>query len=274
MTHGNVPPLAGTWERAIWEDGLMNTYSKWLKALLNAASTVVAMLALFSSVAAAQNLGTYQISGGDLAGTGAPLHGTVTGNGFTGTLDGYPLVMFAGGQLGNGGDFDFSMALSPPPGRDQGLYMSIVGPSNLALEGLVPIHNSNPLFSPYIQESGGITTSLIDITGAGTFSAPFTMSAEVAYGAPGTTLPEGYVDFVGAGTVTVAVRSPTCVSGACGPLRFSKVDYSFAPSPTMAPEIDPSSAASGLTLLLGGLLVLRGRREHSMGVRPLELNAR
>ena len=246
----------------------MNTYSKWLTALFGAASTLVAMLALFPSVAAAQNLGTYQITGGDLAGGGAPLQGTVTGSGFTGSLFGYPLVMYAGGQLGDGGDFDFSMALSPPPGRDQGLYMSIGGPSDLALEGLVPIHNSNPLFSPYIQESGGITTPLIDITGAGTFSAPFTMSAEVAYGAPGTTVPEGYADFVGAGTVTVDVRPPNCDSGACGPLTFFGVDFSFAPSssssspPTMAPEIDPGSAASGLTLLLGGLLVLRGRRQH------------
>ena len=30
--------------------------------------------------------------------------------------------------------------------------------------------------------------------------------------------------------------------------------------PTAAPEIDPSSALSGLTLLAGGLAVLRGRR--------------
>ena len=31
-----------------------------------------------------------------------------------------------------------------------------------------------------------------------------------------------------------------------------------------APEIDPASAASGLTLLLGGLAVLRGRRRISL----------
>jgi len=169
----------------------MNAYSKLLSSLFAAASILVAMLALFPTVAAAQNLGTYQITGGDLSGTGAPLQGAVTGNGFTGTLNGYPLVMYAGGQLGHGGVFDFSMALSPPPGRDQGLYMSLVGPSDLALQGLVPIYSSNPLF-PYLQESGGIATPLIDITGAGTFSAPFTMSAEVAFGAPGTTVPQGY----------------------------------------------------------------------------------
>jgi hypothetical protein len=34
----------------------------------------------------------------------------------------------------------------------------------------------------------------------------------------------------------------------------------FGSAPTQAPEIDPTSAVSGLTLLLGGLLVLRGRR--------------
>jgi len=31
--------------------------------------------------------------------------------------------------------------------------------------------------------------------------------------------------------------------------------------PTAAPEIDPSSAIAGLTLLLGGLAVIRGRRK-------------
>jgi hypothetical protein len=35
---------------------------------------------------------------------------------------------------------------------------------------------------------------------------------------------------------------------------------SLTPAPTSAPEMDPASAASGLTLLLGGLMVLRGRR--------------
>ncbi|MHB8476634.1 MAG: hypothetical protein ACYDBZ_10165 [Steroidobacteraceae bacterium] len=34
-------------------------------------------------------------------------------------------------------------------------------------------------------------------------------------------------------------------------------------SAVAAPEIDPASAASGLTLLLGGIAVLRGRRKAS-----------
>jgi hypothetical protein len=35
---------------------------------------------------------------------------------------------------------------------------------------------------------------------------------------------------------------------------------SSSPSPVAAPEIDPASAMAGLTMLAGGLAVLRGRR--------------
>lgn len=43
-------------------------------------------------------------------------------------------------------------------------------------------------------------------------------------------------------------------------------DHSWTPSwwhhhPVSAPEIDPASALSGLTLLVGGLAVVRGRRK-------------
>jgi hypothetical protein len=41
---------------------------------------------------------------------------------------------------------------------------------------------------------------------------------------------------------------------------MSTIQYTSAPNTFGAPEIDPTSAASGLTLLLGSLLVLRGRR--------------
>lgn len=37
------------------------------------------------------------------------------------------------------------------------------------------------------------------------------------------------------------------------------------PRPVRAPEIDPASALAGLTLLAGGLAVLRGRRERKSG---------
>jgi len=42
--------------------------------------------------------------------------------------------------------------------------------------------------------------------------------------------------------------------------NYDLVSLAIPISPASAPEIDPTSAASGLTLLLGGLVVLRGRR--------------
>jgi hypothetical protein len=42
--------------------------------------------------------------------------------------------------------------------------------------------------------------------------------------------------------------------------EYDDVANSSSGSWTAAPEIDPASAASGLTLRLGGLAVLRGRR--------------
>jgi hypothetical protein len=46
------------------------------------------------------------------------------------------------------------------------------------------------------------------------------------------------------------------------PINASQ-EFLVVSPPVMAPEIDPASIASGLTLLLGGLAVLRGRRGYS-----------
>lgn len=48
---------------------------------------------------------------------------------------------------------------------------------------------------------------------------------------------------------------PNSHFGFQGPHQFTVVT-----PPAAAPEIDPASAFSGLTLLLGGLAVVRGRR--------------
>jgi hypothetical protein len=227
----------------------------------------VAMFAVFPILAAAQdfsrlpNLGTYYILGGDLAGPGIALQGTVAGNGFTASLDGYPLPLYA--NLPVAGETDFSMAISEPAGRDQGLYLpSISGPIDLNAKSLYPVEYPN--FLPYFIETGELTTALIDITGAGTYTAPFTMSAEVAYGAGGKNTPEGYVDFVGRGTLTVDVAPPQCIDGVCGGTHVSYSTYSFA----QAPELDPASLSGALTLLGGGLLVVRGRRSKPKPFAP------
>jgi hypothetical protein len=214
---------------------------------------LVAILALLPALATAQtDLGTYQITSGELAGSNANLVGAFAGNGFTGSLYGYPLPMLNGQFVQ--GETDFSMAISPPAGRDQGLYLSsISGPINLSHEGLIPYSGFTG-----IEESGELSTRLIDITGAGAYTTSFTMSADVDYGAPGATSPAGYVNFVGSGTLTVDIGQ-ACTRGVCGPMYVSYADYSFA----RAPELDAASVGGALTLLAGGLLVLRGRRSRA-----------
>jgi hypothetical protein len=44
-------------------------------------------------------------------------------------------------------------------------------------------------------------------------------------------------------------------------LWFSWCPVPSQPAPLKAPEIDPASAMAGLTMLAGGLAVLRGRRK-------------
>jgi hypothetical protein len=59
-------------------------------------------------------------------------------------------------------------------------------------------------------------------------------------------------------------------TGSC-PANTSFVDFfgikwcvpNHAPTSARAPEIDPASAMAGLTMLAGGLAVLRGRRKVS-----------
>lgn len=66
----------------------------------------------------------------------------------------------------------------------------------------------------------------------------------------------------GWGNATVTTATPdisTVLIGGHDSFRgINAIDYSRVP--TAAPEIDTASAASGLSLLFGGLLVLRGRR--------------
>lgn len=49
-----------------------------------------------------------------------------------------------------------------------------------------------------------------------------------------------------------------------GSVSLSNITVGDGVAPASAPEIDPSSAASALTLLLGGLAVLRGRQKPKM----------
>jgi hypothetical protein len=73
-----------------------------------------------------------------------------------------------------------------------------------------------------------------------------------AFNSTGSSLGWGYA------TVTTATSdiSTVLIGGANSYRGINVIDY----SPLRAPELDTTTAASGLTLLLGSLLVLRGRR--------------
>jgi hypothetical protein len=71
----------------------------------------------------------------------------------------------------------------------------------------------------------------------------------------------GYVNGSFDGTVSVNQNSLTGVLGNTG--NGFHADWTLSKvSPNAAPEMNPTSAASGVALLVGGLLVLRGRKQQ------------
>jgi LPXTG-motif cell wall-anchored protein len=72
--------------------------------------------------------------------------------------------------------------------------------------------------------------------------------------------------------LAVVLMAITGVASAGGPgssncFQILWFDYCWSnpnPAPVKAPELDPASAMAGLTMLAGGLAVLRGRRRKSV----------
>jgi hypothetical protein len=222
----------------------------------------VAMLAVFPILAAAQDFGPYHITSGDFSAGGyfAQLSGTASGNGFTAGIAGGPEFLSYPGVLPTDSlSFCLGCGLLGTDDGSGNLY--VTGLNNPALVGLVQVFSRGTGSN---LETGEFTVSPIDITGTGTYTALFTMSADLAFGPSHNAAPTEYADFVGHGTVTLDVGPPDCPygpGGPCGPPRAVSIDYHFAP------ELDPASLSGALTLLCGGLLVLRGRRPASANVR-------
>jgi hypothetical protein len=171
------------------------------------------------------------------------------------------------------GGFD----VSPPAGAD-----SFTGPSSAVgtLNGFIIL--SAPLGDNLNNVS--VTPTFVDIsTGAFLFRGDFTFSTNAIGAIDGWSIsldgsvpgPGGYeltatsVDRGGVGGDS-ATLSETCTafftfgspqSFGCGSSGSNTTPGVWTSSAIQAPEIDPASAASGLTLLLGGVAVLRGRRK-------------
>jgi len=72
--------------------------------------------------------------------------------------------------------------------------------------------------------------------------------------------------FLNLAIVAVALSAAAGTAGAVGgPPPFWGPPGFRPPRPVAAPEIDPASAMAGLTLLAGGLAVLRRRRGRKSG---------
>jgi len=71
-------------------------------------------------------------------------------------------------------------------------------------------------------------------------------------------------DAVGPGTSAVTIQNETLLDSALNFISDTATggSVSVKSSTIAAPEIDPASATSALTLLLGGLAVVCGRRER------------
>ncbi len=75
---------------------------------------------------------------------------------------------------------------------------------------------------------------------------------------------------IGLALVLMTLAGVASASGGNSDKCFQILWFTFCPTgrseePVKAPEIDPASAMAGLTLLAGGLAVLRGRRKQAKG---------
>jgi cohesin domain-containing protein len=77
-------------------------------------------------------------------------------------------------------------------------------------------------------------------------------------------------DAIGAGTSTFAIQNETLLNSSLNVIGdLTKTGFVTVSSPVVAaPEIDPASTVAALSLLLGGLAVLRGRRRTARPLTP------
>jgi hypothetical protein len=136
---------------------------------------------------------------------------------------------------------------------------TLIGPTGLSF-GRWDALSTN---SPTLYFSSGTNLYTVNTTTGATSSVGLTGGAQL-----GALLEEGGTLYGGQDLPTLAVATLNTSTGAAttGPALSGTgagIVFGLAPYPIPAsrvPEIEPASAASGLTLLLGALLVLRGRR--------------
>jgi hypothetical protein len=191
----------------------------------------------------------FQATIADASGTFAGDTGTITGS----YLLNYSNAQLSGGTVGSapgweslsGGAYVFSTTSVFDAG--QNIYGDGL-PGAFSNQSLVQAIPGQGFVAGNQQQTDAndFTLSGIVITSAGT---PWSVN--------GTPVP-------GAGDVATG-GIEVVINGVQSLLDYNVTSLKVAPTATAAPEIDSASTASGLTLLLGTLVVLRGRRSVKLG---------
>lgn len=142
-------------------------------------------------------------------------------------------------------------------------YDEIEGPETLSITFSEPVYIESVLLSDLFRETTNLGTTYNE-TGSYQLSNGTTGSI-VANGAGGVNGEQ--TASIGAWTQSITFRALGQVGGFFG-LNTRNSEYSLAGitfgGPATVPELDPSAAGTALILLLGGLLVLGGRRRTAL----------
>lgn len=142
-------------------------------------------------------------------------------------------------------------------------YDEIEGPESLSITFSEPVYIESVLVSDLFREQTNLGSTYNE---TGTFTVTNGTSSSVgSIVANGTPSGDQTVS-VGAWATSIVFRGAGYVGGFLG-LNRQTNDYSLAGitfGATAVPELDPSAAGTALILLLGGLMVLGGKRRNTL----------
>jgi hypothetical protein len=186
---------------------------------------------------------------------------TLLATGTVASMYGYPVGTLDSGSTPKVGDtlqFEYTVDPSVNPTQDP----SMNGPITAIGYSL----NGSPFFPDngygHINSSAGSSYGFTLFPGSG---AEISLSIALGAGAPADIIPGSTVDTIPnwglvAGAPPGSVAASMLVYDLSGAGAYANITDIKEILPASAPEIDPAGLASGLTLLLGGLFVIQGRR--------------
>jgi len=142
-------------------------------------------------------------------------------------------------------------------------YDEIEGPESLAITFSQPVYIESVLVTDLFREQTNVGTTYNE---TGTYTLSNGTTGSVTANGTGGTNGEQTVT-IGAWASSIVFRGAGAVGGFLGfgtrTNEYSVAGITFG-GPTAVPELDPSAAGAGLVLLLGGLMVLGGRRRATL----------